>query len=142
MSIREFAAMRALDVDGPRCVSGLGEELAMAASTLTRSCGHLVRLDLVCRRRETRDRREIGAGRTVVSRQTVQRVITEQHRSPAARLEGLSERGRLESAGFSDLIATGAEGDRRTPLQATAQRPVVTTVRPAPSPVHGSKRCP
>jgi len=120
VSIREFAVLRALDVDGLRRVSDLGEVLAMAPSSLTRYCDHLARLGLICRRRETRDRREIGVGLTAAGRQMVHRVVTEQHRSLTARLEGLSERERHEFVRLSDLITAGAQGDRRSPRQATA----------------------
>jgi DNA-binding MarR family transcriptional regulator len=112
LSIGEFAVLRSLSRNELRRVTDLGVVLAMAPSTLTRYCDHLASMGLITRQREARDRREIGIRITPAGRSMVKKVVTDQRRALATRLEGLSENERRQLVRLSDKLALIAQGDQ------------------------------
>lgn len=85
VTLAQYRALVVLASRGPRGLSALAEALAVTGSTATRMCDRLVRKNLVARREEPSDRRQVRISLTPTGRRLVA-VVTSKRRAEIARV--------------------------------------------------------
>ncbi|HTZ09427.1 MAG TPA: MarR family transcriptional regulator [Acidimicrobiales bacterium] len=110
VTLPQYRTLVVLSCGGPRRLADLADALGVSPSTATRMCDRLVRKELVSRRRDELDRREVKLAITPAGRRIVADVV-QRRRAEVGQLVGAIPVGLRRQLVNSLTLLAGAAGD-------------------------------
>lgn len=108
VTLTQYRALVVLASRGPQSVAALAEAVAVTPPTASRLCDRLVRKDLVRRRADRRDRRQVRIGLTETGRRLIDTVTARRREEIARLLEAFSPQEQQAVAGALHRLAASA----------------------------------